>query len=91
MDAFTGTTKDTFNLLIQLIAISDDDHTGIVVVGQDPAGQQHHHNALAAALGVPDNPAVAVLNMLLGSLDAEVLMDPWQFLDAAIKQNKVAQ
>jgi hypothetical protein len=34
-------------------------HAGVGVVLQDPLGQQHHDDALAAALGVPDDAALA--------------------------------
>ena len=91
LDGFARTAKDAFNLLVELIAIGDDHHACVGVVGKDPAGEQHHHDAFATALGVPDDAATPLSYMLLGSLDAEVLMDPWQLFDATIKQYEVAQ
>ena len=61
------------------------------VTGKNPAGQEHHHDALAASLGVPDDAASALMDMLLSGLDAEVLMHPRQLLDAGIEEYEVTQ
>ena len=76
-------------MLVQFVAVSDDGDAGVGVVFQNPLRQQHHHDALAATLRVPDDAAAAVAHMLLRRLDAEVLMHTRQFLDAAIEKHEV--
>ena len=39
-----------FDLLIKFLTVSDDQYTGIGIIGQDPLGKPHHSQALAAAL-----------------------------------------
>ena len=50
--------EDALDLLVQLVAVGDDDHAGVGLVLQNPLGQQHHDDALAAALRVPDDAAL---------------------------------
>ena len=59
------------------------------IVLQNPAGQQHHHNALTAALGVPNNAAFTVANVLLGGFDADILMNSRQLFYATVKENEI--
>ena len=40
---------------------------------------------------MPDDTALMTFDMRLCGLDTEILMHPWQLLDAAIKQHKVMQ
>ena len=54
-----GFGEYALDLLVQLVAVGDDGDAGVGVVLQDPFGQQHHDDALAAALGVPDDAALA--------------------------------
>ena len=62
-DRLAGFHEYAFNLLVQLVAVGDDGHAAIRQVFQYPFGQQHHHNAFAAALSVPDDAALALLHM----------------------------
>jgi hypothetical protein len=57
---------------------------------QQPLGNQHHQNALAAALGVPDHTAFLLLHPLLGRFHAVVLMDARHLLLPAIEDDEVA-
>ena len=50
--------EDALDLLVQLVAVGDDGDAGVRVVLQNPLGQQHHDDALAAALRVPDDAAL---------------------------------
>ena len=50
--------ENALDLFIQFIAVGDDRDTGVRIVLQNPFGQQHHDDALAAALGVPDDAAL---------------------------------
>ena len=77
------------NLFVQLVPVGDDGHARVGVVLQEPPGQQHHDDALAAALGVPDDAALATLDVLLRRFDAEILVHTRQLFHAAVKQHKV--
>ena len=56
---------------------------------QQPLGNQHHENALAAALRVPDDTAFAFHYSILRSLHAEVLMHPGHLLSACVEEDEV--
>ena len=57
-DGLAGLGEDALDLFVQLVAVGDDGHAGVGIVLQDPLGQQHHDDALAAALRVPDDAAL---------------------------------
>ena len=59
------------------------------IVLQDPLGEQHHHDALAAALRVPDDAALLLAHVRLRRLDAEILVRPRQLLHAAVEEHEV--
>ena len=85
----TGSGEDPFYLFVQLVAVGYDHHPGIWLVLQNPLGQEHHDDALAAPLGVPDDTALAAVDMRLRRLDAEILVYAKQLLYAAIEQHKI--
>ena len=85
----TGSDENAFDLFVQFVAVGDDHHAGIGLVLQNPLGQQHHDDALAAALGMPDDAALAAVDMRLRRLDAEILVHARQLFHAAIEQHKV--
>ena len=70
------TREHALNLLVQLVTVGDDGDTGIGIVLQNPLGQQHHHDALAASLRVPDDAALLLPHVCLRRLDAEILVRP---------------
>src|SRR4051794_8020966 len=82
----SGRCEDAFDLPVEFVTISHDHHAAVRTILQDPFGQQRHDDALAAALRVPDGPTEPLLNVLLGRLDAEVLMGSRYFLDAGVKK-----
>ena len=51
--------------------------------------KQHHDDALAAALRVPDDAALVGVDALLRRLDAEILMHPRELLHAAVEEHEV--
>ena len=55
-----------------------------------PLGEQHHEDALAAALRVPDDAALALPNALLRRLHARELMRARHLLDAVVEDDEVA-
>ena len=56
---------------------------------QQPLGNQHHEDALAAALRVPDDTTFVFHDSLLRGLHAEVLMHPGHLLPACVEEDKV--
>ena len=84
-----GICKNAFNLFVQLITIGDDDHPGVGLVFQYPLGQQHHHDALTAALCVPDDAAFIAVYKTLCRFDTKVLMHTRQLLLPTVKQHKI--
>src|SRR5713101_2716494 len=89
LDGFARLREDTLDLLVQLVAIRDDGDAGVGVVLQDPLGEQHHHDALAAPLRVPDDSALPVARMRLRGLDAEILVSARQLLPSAVEDHEV--
>ena len=82
--------EDALDLLVELVAVGDDQNPRLRQVLQDPPGEHHHHDALAAALGVPDDPAPVGAHVPLGRLHRRVLVRPRQLLDAPVEQHEVA-
>src|SRR5262249_7872008 len=80
---------DAFDLLVELVAVRDDRDARVGVVLQDPLREEHHDDALPAALRVPDDAALALPRVLLRSLDAEVLVCARHLLDATIEDDEV--
>src|SRR5207249_8805067 len=89
LDTLASLGKDPLNLFVQLVAIGDDGDTSVGIILQYPFGEQHHDNALAAALCVPDDATLLLAHMLLCGLDAEVLVHTRQLLHATVEQHKV--
>ena len=89
LNVFSRFLEDSLDLLVQRIAVGDYGDAGIGVVLQNPLCEQHHHDAFAAALCVPDDTTLAVADVLLRCFNAKVLMHPRHLLNAAIEQHKV--
>ena len=89
LDGLARLGEDALDLLVQLVAVGDDGDAGVRVVLQDPLGEQHHDDALAAPLRVPDDAALLLAHMLLRGLDAEILVHARQLLDAAVEEHEV--
>ena len=78
-------SENPIDLLIEFVAVGNHEDTALGIVFQQPLGEQDHEDALAAALGMPDDAAFVAMNKFLGLLDCDVLMYPWQLLLPAIK------
>jgi len=89
VDRLTALGKHPLDLLIQLVAIGEDQHASLGPVFENPFCEQHHHDALPAALRVPDDAALERLHVRLRRLDAEVLVDPRQLFHAAVEDHEV--
>ena len=83
--------EHALDLLVQFVAVGEDEHAGVRFVLQNPFGKEHHHDAFAAALGVPDDAALIGVDALLRRLDAEILMHTRELLHAAIEKNEIVQ
>ena len=89
IDIFIDAQKDTFDLLIQLCPVGDDQDAGVLYVLAHPFGQPDHGEALAAALGVPDDAALAFSHPPLGGFHAEILVVAADLLDAGVEGDEV--
>src|SRR5690606_15906303 len=87
---FADALKHPFDLFVELVAVGDDRDARVRIVLQNPLGEQHHDDALAGTLGVPDDAALAASGKLLRSLDPELLMRPGQLLDPGVEQDEIA-
>src|ERR1035438_10276530 len=63
VDRFSHVCEDPLDLFVEFVAVSKDQDSCIGFVFKNPLRQQHHHDALATALCVPDYSA------LIGSLE----------------------
>ena len=89
LDRFAGFVEDTLDLFVQFVAVGDDQHPRVRLVLQNPLGQQHHHDALAAALGVPEDAALVGVDVRLRGLESEILVHARQLLLAAVEQDEI--
>src|SRR6266702_4211966 len=84
-----GILHHSLDLLVQLVAVGDNKDAGLGIVFHQPFGEEHHKDALAAALGVPDNAALALTDTLLRRLHARELMWPGHFFDSIVEDDEV--
>ena len=68
--------EDLFDLLVEFGAVGDDQNAGVRDVLANPLGEPDHGQALAGALRVPDDAALAALHVLLRGAHAEILVVP---------------
>ncbi len=86
---FIHPLEDCFDLLIQFGAVGDDQHPPAFAVLAYPLGQPYHGERFAAALGMPDDAALAALDEGLRGLHAEILVLAAQFLGTGIEHHEV--
>lgn len=79
LDGLARLSEYPFDLYILLIEISNDGDTGVRIVLQNSLGKQHHGDAFAAHLGVPDDPLFLMPHIFHSLLDPEILMDAGEF------------
>ena len=91
VDVVADAGEDALDLFVEFVAVGDDGDAGVRVVFQQPAGEEDHDDAFAAALGVPNDATLALAHVCLGGLDAEVLVDARQFFVAAVEEDEVVQ
>ena len=89
VDRLVDAVEDALDLLVELGAVGDEQHAGVLLVLANPLGQPHHRQRLARALGVPDDAALALGDPLLRGLDAEVLVVAAGLLDAGVEDHEV--
>ena len=91
IDGFACVGEYVVNLFVKFGAIGDDDDAGVGAVFEYPLGEEHHCDAFATALSVPDDAALTIADVRLGGLDAEVLVDAGEFLLAAVEEDEVVE
>jgi hypothetical protein len=89
VDFLPGAAEHPRDLLVERVAVGDHRHAGLGDVFQDPLRQQDHDDALPAALGVPDDAALAPRDVPLGRLDAEILVGPGHLLHPAVEEDEI--
>ena len=93
-----GMGEGSGNLRVQLLAIRDDDHAGVAVpqLHQDILRQHDHGQALAAALRMPNDAALAVVVLvafgdgLHDFPDGEELLIAADLLHVGVEENEIA-
>lgn len=78
-----------FDLLVEFGAVGDDEHARPGAVFAYPFGEPDHGERFAAALGVPDDAALAAPDEVLGGLDAEVLVLAADLLSSGVVDDEV--
>lgn len=91
---FVGGVEDPDDLLVQFIAVGDDDHAGVGDVLAYPPGQPHHRQAFPTALGMPDDAAphrlpIQTLHPRPRRLNAEKLVGPADLFHARVEEDEV--
>ena len=76
-------------MLIELRPVGDDEDARVRNTLDDPLGQPDHDQALARALGVPDDPALASLRVLLRGAHTEVLVVPAELLHPGVEHDEI--
>ena len=64
VDVLVDALEHLLDLLVQFRAVGDDQHAGIGDVLPNPLGEPDHDQALAAALRVPDDAALALASRM---------------------------
>ena len=89
VDGLVNALEDFLDLLVKLLAVGDDQHPPAGDVFPDPLRQPDHQQAFAAALGVPDDAALAAGDMPAGGDRAEVLVVAAGFLHTGVEHHEV--
>jgi len=84
-----GVVHHALDLLVQLVTVGDHQHARLRIVLQEPLRKQDHEDALAAALGVPDHPALAPGDARLRRLDRQELVRPGHLLAACVEDDEM--
>ena len=81
--------KEAFDLIVKFVTVSNDDHTAVVNVLDDPLGEPNHYERLAGTLRVPNDASLAVLNTFAGGNVSEILIMTTDLLDSCIVNHKI--
>ena len=88
-DFLASILESAFDLFVQLVAVGDDDHTGIGDILANPLRQPHHREALARTLRMPDDTVLFAAHTRLGRFDSKILVRTRRLLDTAVKDDEV--
>ena len=89
--------EGVLHLLVEIVAVGDqhDARVGDVAFQRQIAGQHHHGQRLARALGVPDDPAlpppvaIELFDPFQGALNDKILLVAGDLLDAAVEDGEL--
>ena len=76
--------------LSSFVAVGDDEDASCGFLLENPLGEQHHHDALSAALGVPDDTPFVLLDACPRGHYAEELMRPRHLLLPGVEDHEIA-
>ena len=82
VDVFADAVEDLLDLFVEFGAIGNDQDSPIQHILANPLREPDHRQALAAALGMPDDATLAAFHLGLRRLDAEILVVAAGLLDA---------
>ena len=89
VDVFVDALEHLLDLLVQFGAVGDDQDTSILHILANPLGQPDHGQAFAAALGVPDDAALALAHPFLRRTHTEVLVVAADLLHSGIEHHEI--
>ena len=89
MRLLTRFAEPVGDLLVEFVAVGDDDNAGILLVLADPLCEPHHHQRLARSLRVPDDAALLLLDPRLGGIEREDLVRTHHLLHARVEDDGI--
>ena len=89
MRLLTRFAEPVGDLLVEFVAVGDDDDTGVRLVLADPLREPDHHQRLARALRVPDDAALLLLDPRLGGIEREDLVRTHHLLHARVENDGI--
>src|SRR5208337_5416569 len=89
VDVLVDALEHLLDLLVKFGAVGDDQDAGILDVLANPLGEPDHRQALARALGVPDDAALLPLHVILRGTDSEILVVAAELLDPGVEDDEV--
>src|SRR5262245_12276541 len=91
VNRFAAVSEYPFNLLVQFVTVGKDQDARVWFILQNPFRQQHHDDAFAATLRVPDDSSLVGVDELLRLLNCDILMHTRQFFYSAIEKDKIVK
>ena len=84
-----GLLESVRDLLVEFVAVGDDNNPRVIAMFADPLCKPHHHQRLARSLRMPDNAAFLLLDSRLGGIERENLVRAHNLLHTGIEYDRV--